>query len=175
MDNLHDRNPAEETSMEDILSSIRQILASDEDPSEKAPASKAKSLAPKEDIIELTEEVVTPHTPAPIHDTKAATTNTATKHEESPAMITPSQQDAKLISQKTVEAASQALSKLNEALQPVQSAPVAHTNVGDSVTLEALVTQAMQPILKEWMDKNLPQVIEQVVATEIKKLVRQST
>ncbi len=171
MNNTHDRNPAAESSMEDILSSIRQILASDDEPQEKvAPARSAAHH--REDVIELTEVVVTAHhTPTPPQECKVATT----KREENPAMTTIAEQDAKLISQKTVEAASQSLSKLTEALHPAQSAHVAHTSAGGSVTLEALVSQAMQPILKEWMDQNLPQVIENLVAAEIKKLVRQST
>lgn len=173
MTNLHERNSTEESSMEDILSSIRQILASD-DASDEAPkekvATKAKSsVSYQDDVIELTEEVRT--TPA-----SAPQKIEPTKKEEIHIMPITPEQEAKLISQKTVEAASQALSKLNEALHPAQpAAPVQHTSIGGSVTLEALVTQAMQPILREWMDQNLPQVIESVVTAEIKKLVRQAS
>ena len=175
MNNTHERNPTEESSMEDILSSIRQILASDEDAetSQNKTAVRTKPAPPREDVIELTEEISVLHTP--IESKVAAQTVTSTQKEESLTMTTTAEQDAKLISQKAVEAASQALSKLSEALHPTPSAPISHTNVGGSVTLEALVTQAMQPILKEWMDKNLPQIIEHVVAIEIKKIVRQAT
>ena len=162
MNDTHERNIAEESSMEDILASIRQILASD-DVSEETPeksASKGKSY--HDDVIELTEEV---------HPTSAS----IQQHENVNMATKTFEQDENLISKKTVEAASHALSKLNEALQPAQSMPVMqHTHVG-GITLEALVTQAMQPILKDWMDQNLPQVIERVVATEIKKLVRQAS
>jgi uncharacterized protein len=170
MNTMHEKNPAEESSMEDILSSIRQILASDDEPQERTASAKSMG-AHKEDVIELTEVVLPHHSPTFSQESKVASTR-----EESHIMTTTAEQDAKLISQKTMEAASQSLSKLTEALQPVQSsAPVQHHAVGGSVTLESLVSQAMQPILREWMDQNLPQVIERVVASEIKKLVRQAT
>ena len=171
MSNTQERHPAEESSMEDILSSIRQILASDDAPEEvqKPKAAPAKAFASHhDDVLELTDEVRPAQTSA-THKTEP------TKQLETSAMTTVAQ-DAKIISQKTVEAASHSLSKLTEALHPAQSsAPVQHHTVGGSVTLETLVSHAMQPILKEWMDQNLPQVIENVVANEIKKLVRQAT
>ena len=168
MSATHERNPNEESSMEDILLSIRQILASDDEPQEKGASSKSISFH-KEEVIELTEVVPVFHAPTSTPEVAP------TKKEETPGM-TAAEQDAKLISQKTVEAASQSLSKLTEALHPTQfSAPVHHHTIGGSVTLEVLVSQAMQPILREWMDQNLPRVIESVVTAEIKKLVRQAT
>jgi cell pole-organizing protein PopZ len=169
MNTTYERNPNEESSMEDILSSIRQILASDDEPYEKAAPTKS-AASHKEDVIELTEVVPV------FHAATSAPEVASTKKEENPIMTIPAQQEAKIISQKTVEAANHSLSKLTEALHPAQThGPVQHHTVGGSVTLEALVSHAMQPILREWMDQNLPQVIENVVASEIKKLVRQAT
>lgn len=172
MSNAQERHPAEESSMEDILSSIRQILASDDAPEEvqKAKAAPTKTFASHhDDVLELTDAV---H-PAQV---SVASHKMETIQEQETSAMTTTTQETTIISQKTVEAASQSLSKLTEALQPAQvSSLVQHHTVGGSVTLEALVSHAMQPILKEWMDQNLPQVIENVVAAEIKKLVRQAT
>jgi cell pole-organizing protein PopZ len=40
-------------------------------------------------------------------------------------------------------------------------------------TVEDLVTELMKPYLKEWLDKNLPTIVKQIVEKEIHKLIPQ--
>ena len=40
-------------------------------------------------------------------------------------------------------------------------------------TLEGLVREMLRPMLSEWLDRNLPSLVEQMVAREIAKITRQ--
>ncbi len=43
---------------------------------------------------------------------------------------------------------------------------------GDSNTLEGVVRAMLKPLLKEWLDANLPSIVENIVQTEIRRLSR---
>ncbi|MEO0036376.1 MAG: hypothetical protein RLZZ501_2399, partial [Pseudomonadota bacterium] len=43
-----------------------------------------------------------------------------------------------------------------------------------SLTLEDLVRELLRPILKEWLDQNLPYMIERIVKKEIERMVNRS-
>ncbi len=43
---------------------------------------------------------------------------------------------------------------------------------GDSNTLEGLVRGMLKPLLKEWLDANLPRIVEDIVQAEIRRLSR---
>lgn len=40
----------------------------------------------------------------------------------------------------------------------------------DSVDLEGLVKKSMNPMIKEWLDNNLPEIVERIVQQEIRRL-----
>lgn len=40
-------------------------------------------------------------------------------------------------------------------------------------TLESLTKEVMRPMLKEWLDKNLPHIVERLVREEIERIARQ--
>ena len=42
-----------------------------------------------------------------------------------------------------------------------------------SDTLEALVRELLRPMLREWLDANLPQIVEAMVAREISRITSQ--
>ncbi len=46
------------------------------------------------------------------------------------------------------------------------------TSSGDARTLEDLVADMLRPMLKDWMDKNLPSLVEQLVREEIERVAR---
>lgn len=76
-----------------------------------------------------------------------------------------------LVSEESAEAAQAALKRLvqsaEEAHRPkVQSAPFRN---GD--TVEDLVLDMLKPILKDWMDANLPKLVQTIVEKEIKRLI----
>lgn len=43
---------------------------------------------------------------------------------------------------------------------------------GDANTLEGVVRAMLKPLLKEWLDANLPRIVEDIVQTEIRRLAR---
>jgi hypothetical protein len=41
-----------------------------------------------------------------------------------------------------------------------------------AVTLEEMVREELRPMLKEWLDHNLPQMVERLVQREIRRITR---
>jgi cell pole-organizing protein PopZ len=74
-----------------------------------------------------------------------------------------------LVSQDAAEASRQSLAALS-ALRERASEPVP---VGDG-PLEAVVREMLKPMLKDWLDRNLPEMVEELVAREIARIVGKS-
>ena len=49
---------------------------------------------------------------------------------------------------------------------------VALANYSDNVTLEEIVKDMLRPMLREWIDSNMPQIVEVLVEKELEKLAR---
>jgi cell pole-organizing protein PopZ len=49
-------------------------------------------------------------------------------------------------------------------------------SVGGShdITLETMVREMLKPILREWLDRNLPYLIERLVKKEIDKMINRA-
>lgn len=82
--------------------------------------------------------------------------------EEEPPM---SAQAAPLTDTATVTAAAGALGKL---LTNVEFGAEA----GGATTIEGLVREMMRPMLKEWLDENLPGIVEKHVEAEVRRIAR---
>ncbi len=76
-----------------------------------------------------------------------------------------------LISGEAAEAATGAFAKLARSVARPEPEPVA---AGDGKTVEQLVAELMRPMLKEWLDQNLPAIVERVVEREVRKLARRA-
>ena len=63
-----------------------------------------------------------------------------------------------------------ALARLTKALEPGDRGG----NAIGGLTVEQLMIQLMTPMLKEWLDQNLPAIVERVVEQEVKKLARRA-
>jgi uncharacterized protein len=73
-----------------------------------------------------------------------------------------SQDDEPLVSGKAVKASKAALAALaNVAIDP---------RAGEN-TLDGLVREMLRPMLKEWLDANLPDLVERVVAREVARII----
>ena len=73
-------------------------------------------------------------------------------------------------------AATSAFARLNQAVQDSVPAPAA-TDPGPKVggsgqTIEDLVKEMLRPMLKDWLDTNLPPMVERYVEREIARLTR---
>ena len=158
-----------EPSMEDILSSIKRIIAEDTDATLSGPRVKrpvglspmsATSVADEGDeepeVLELTDPVaVEPAVAeiAPVQPPKTAeTAPAATRPEKKPALVSP----------KTVDASRSSLAAL--------SALIVQPEVAGSDTLEGLVREMLKPMLADWLDAKLPDMVERLVAQEIARI-----
>jgi len=132
-----------EPSMEDILSSIRRVIARDEAPG-------ARIQRGGEDVLDL-------------HDEEADEAEEAAAAIPTPAKPT----DEELVSAASAHAARQSLEALNAAVSP--AAPTASAPAGGR-TMEEVVLEALRPMLKDWLDANLPAMVEAMVAKEISRI-----
>lgn len=130
-----------EPSMEDILSSIRKVIARDDAPTQTLDS-------PEEtDVLELGDE-------------------SAAANEASPAAS-----NADLVDANTASAARRSLSALSAAVESPETAPVLPPALpSSSRTIDDMVLEALRPMLKQWLDSNLPPLVEAMVAKEIARI-----
>jgi uncharacterized protein len=182
------KNQQAEPSMEEILASIRRIISEDTDPGKgqgaapaasapaPAPASPAQPAAaapppspqpapPPADVLELTEMVGDDGKVTDVADKKPAA---APPPPPPPAPET----DERLVSSRAATAAAGALAGLAAASRKPEGGQP--TGLGNgAMTLEEIVRSEMRPILKAWLDENLPPLVERLVQKEIKRTTRQ--
>lgn len=178
MDDVQGAEANAEPSMEEILASIRRIIADEKD-SSNDPASEGP------DALELTQmvqddgsvidvsEVSTP-SPAPAVMPEPVTAQAAPPP---PPEQTPVDTET-LLSEKSVNVAASALSSLENKVQIERAAslPHTHTPLGHGErTLEEMVLELMKPMLKEWLDTNLPAVVERLVQKEVERIARKAS
>jgi cell pole-organizing protein PopZ len=147
-----------EPSMEDILSSIKRIIAEDV---ETGGASRVRRRpTPQQAPVEATEEddVLELNEPAPDSDAPTAAAPVA-------AAAAPAVPAEKIISDEAAEVSRARLASLSRL--------VIKPEVAGSDTLEGLVREMLKPMLREWLDTNLPDLVETMVAKEITRITGQ--
>jgi len=141
---------------------------------DEAPAAEA-SPAAQADVLELTDEMAVPNSPPqrsfkkvePPDDLEFAETVAAKAAQSRPPVFEPrfdsspvghSQQ---ILSRSTVSAVESAFNSL------------ANTVLSNNArTLEDLVKEMLRPLLKSWLDDNLPALVERIVKAEIERVSR---
>ncbi|GFZ78951.1 DUF2497 domain-containing protein [Elstera cyanobacteriorum] len=79
--------------------------------------------------------------------------------------------DDALMSPDTASAASRAFAKLQDMDEDESpAAAVMRASGGGNPTLDELVREALKPVLREWLDRNLPPMVETMVREEIQRL-----
>ncbi len=131
-----------EPSMEDILSSIRRVIARDETPG----AVREIRVPEADDILDLQDE-----------EDRAAAEQAPDASEE-------------LVSQASADAARQSLEALTAAITPAVAAATTAAPAATGRTMEDVVLDALRPMLKEWLDAHLPALVEAMVAKEISRI-----
>ena len=145
---------AQEPSMEDILASIRRILSEDteeETAPEPEPEPESEPEPEPAPIIELVE-------PEPEPDNVLELT---------PAMVASPQE---IMSRRTLHVSTDVLSQLARAILDQRDIAVGNRDL----TMEGMVRQMLRPILREWLDRNLPYLIERLVKKEIDLMVNRA-
>jgi len=157
----------QEPTMEEILASIRRIISEEDG----APAPAAPPVV--EDVLELsTPEPMEMPEPEPV--AAAPTPQVAEIEEldvidvvepaETPVYSMPAvDPDEGLIGEPAMESALGSFGRLAAHL-PISENP--------NQTLEGVVQDLMRPMLKQWLDANLPRIVEEKVEAEILRLSR---
>jgi len=186
-------------SMEDILASIRRILAEDQSQAAEAtPAAAAPPTAPQpavvtapeevDDVLDLTEDMLAQEprmalppepepapapAPAPAPQPLLKVRDPFDELEASMPDMPPvrlSNGDGGLLGSAAVAAATAAFSRLSEGSgrESLQAAVPVHRSGGPS--LEDLVRDELRPLLADWLNQNLPEIVERVVRDEVRRV-----
>jgi cell pole-organizing protein PopZ len=166
---------APEPTMEEILASIRRIISEDdgapadvdiprgEEPELTASSEPLLPEIPEEplgdDVLELTDRVDAP--PAETLGDIAAYAPPEPPAPEPPAAAPPQPEDV-LVGEPAAMAAASAFGQLSAAI----------TMPEPGRTLEDVVRELLRPLLKDWLDSNLPRIVEAKVAEEVERISR---
>ena len=71
-----------------------------------------------------------------------------------------------------ISSAMDRLARAVEDAKPPIAAPDAGPTMSSGRTLEDVVKEMLRPLLQDWMDKNLPQLVERMVEREVQRLTR---
>jgi cell pole-organizing protein PopZ len=173
-----------ETSMEDILSSIKRIIAEEGEGSAQAlrgrksiRTAQVRDLDDSDEVLELNQSVAAPPPPprvempaveapraerlrrAPVEPQPEAA---APPPPEPPAPAQAPTVDASIMSDRAAEASRGSLDQLSRMLVKPE------TPGADS--LEGLVREMLRPMLREWLDAKLPGIVETMVSKEIARI-----
>lgn len=167
-----------EPSMEDILASIKRVIKEGEAQPTRRPAPRPLGGHDRDHVLELSDSLAAPAPapePAPPLEQRAAEQRVseppapsftqaepsfATPPASAPAATATAPEPA--VSPATVEATRGALGALSRLV--VKPEP------DSDGTLEGLVRDMLRPMLSDWLDHNLPRLVEQMVAREIAKI-----
>jgi cell pole-organizing protein PopZ len=160
---------APDPSMEDILASIRRIL------DDETPAGATRETA-GEDVLDLTETMLAPED-APAKAPPSASPPVAAAppppRVAEPPPAAPVAESA-LIGAAAAGAAGASLAALRAATGAAAAIPTRpETLVGyANLTLEQMVREEIRPLLRSWLDENLPPLVERLVKAELDRIAR---
>lgn len=136
-----------EPSIDEILSSIRKVIAEDD------VIDKGKNDAAF-DTISSTD--------------KSASKNDKAQRKDDILELT-SPEDDDLVNPETAQGLRQSLSTLAALSEPSARPQIVRSG---ETSLESLVTEMLRPMMKEWLDQNLPPLVESMVEREIKRITK---
>lgn len=140
---------AGEPSVEEILDSIKKVIARDSrNPAEEKRAASADAAHYE-----------------PASDPRADEVLDLGEAEE---LTTPAADAAPLLAENAVSAMRESLAALATMAAPGAAPQIVRAG---ETSLEGLVRDLLRPMLAEWLDKNLPPLVERLVATEIARIV----
>jgi uncharacterized protein len=180
---MSDAKAPPEPSMEEIIATIKRIIAEEEQSGSLAPAGTGGSS----DILELTEAVgddgtvrhlppVGPPRPSPPAETPA-TPEPGGRIEPAPprpqaAVSTVSETPAeRLVSTAAAAAAAAAFARLGTVPRERRRESELALAAGSGRTLEDIVRDLLRPMLQAWLDENLPTLVERMVRAELSRVV----
>jgi uncharacterized protein len=168
-----------EPSMEDILASIRRIIADDMEPMHE-PEVRVAASTPLKSVLDIAESHVSPvrfgeRKPADEvvvseadsfqeeHSVSILMVNYEAE-QQAPAKANEAVSGQGLLSDAVSASVSEAFDRLNAIAAPVQVSP--------SKSVEDLMAELLRPMLKTWLNENLPALVERLVQAEIERVAR---
>jgi uncharacterized protein len=171
----------QEPSMEEILASIRRIISDDGatvEPNPVDPDAVVAANTISANTIEMTDSVSEPPVLDLVEEVKedGSIESIMEISEPAPVAAAPKPEpvaydNSRLISDTAAQASANALNSLSRLVGGtinINSQPIG----AGHKTLENMVAELLRPILKDWLDKNLPSIVERVVQKEIQKITR---
>jgi cell pole-organizing protein PopZ len=177
--------------MEEILASIRRIISEDDAPAAEAapdiePAEDLAPVAaapapdpepePEDEVLDLVDPIQAPPPPTETHgdlDVFTAPAQVAPEPEPDP-VFTPAaapklapasyaEPEERLVSDNAAGAAANAFGSLTAAIAMPK----------DGRSLEDVTRELLRPLIKSWLDENLPRIVEAKVEEEVQRIARQ--
>jgi uncharacterized protein len=158
--------------MEEILASIRRIIAEDSD-TVKPPIQESDPLpVEEEDVLELTEVVA--DEPPPVMREPEPEPEPYRPPPPKPRRVEPQieVEEEHIVSASPAAASSAAFAEITNKLRERRGGEMFLGN--GAVTLEEIVRELLKPMLREWLDDNLPSLVERLVHEEIKRIAREA-
>lgn len=142
-----DEPVAAETSEDDVFELVDRVIADETEPVAPEPEPVAPPPPPPPPpVAAAPEPVAPPAPPAPVAD------------------------DTPIFTEQAATATLGAFSKLSETVLLERQRAIA----GSNVTLEDIVKELLQPLLRQWIDQNVPGIVDRLVREELEKLSRQA-
>lgn len=126
-----------EPSVEDILASIKKVIARDSREEARPHRTEADDQAEDDSVLDLVEEVGF-------------------------------DDEAPLVTEQARVSMRESLAALTVMAQPGAAPQIVRSG---ETSLEGMVRELLRPALSEWLDTNLPPLVEQMVAAEIARIV----
>ena len=171
---------SQEPTMEEILASIRRIISEDDAPADAA----APEPEPEAEPVQAAAPVFEPEPEPAVEEDDGALeltdkveslgdldvyTPTVNEEPEAPAYEPPPAPPAPavdigdgLVGAVAASAAASAFGQLSRSIQMP----------ADGRTLEDVVRELLRPLLKQWLDENLPDIVQQTVDREVERIAR---
>lgn len=186
---------AQEPTMEEILASIRRIISEDDAPAETpaaemepepvvaapdptpAPALIATAepepepMPGDEDVLELTDIYEAPAAAETIGDLDVFMAEPEPEPAPRPEPAKPTYDS--LVGESAAASAASAFAGLASSLKkPEPPPPVSDMAFLSGSTVEGMVVEMLKPMLKNWLDSNLPGIVEKAVKAEVERIAR---
>ena len=129
-----------EPSMEDILASIKRVIAEEKELRSTVPPPSAEGVVETEDVLELDESM----------------------EAEEPAAA-PLELGPPLLDEEAADTSRQKLDQLSTLAASAPPAPQVNP-------LEDMLREMLKPVLKQWLDENLPRIVDEHVKREITRI-----
>jgi cell pole-organizing protein PopZ len=163
--------------MEEILASIRRIISEDDAPAEAAaapepeaePAFVAEEAPAEDDVLELTDPI---EPPAPVETMGDIDVYSPEPEPEPAPPPAPEPEQIQGFSREEVADNLVGDHAANLAATAFGSLSSALLMPKDGRTLEDVVRELLRPLLKEWLDQNLPRIVEAKVEEEVHRIAR---